>query len=64
MILVRKGRVVTREIEIECRHCHDVYLVRKNELGEIVSDQRDGDFYWFGCPSCGARQGVSAELFK
>lgn len=48
---------------IDCKNCGAEYECLKQEL-KFVSDQRDGDFYWFKCPHCNHRKSISAELIK
>ena len=46
-----------------CRHCGCEFRVRQGE-GAYHSDQRDGDFISFTCPTCRKSVTVSVSLFK
>lgn len=62
MKLIKQGQLPEDKIrEIECRHCKSEYEITKKDC-ERVQDWRDGDFYWFICPTCKTKRAIDAYL--
>lgn len=52
MKIIQKGNLHSSAIRFECRVCRCVFEAEKTLEARRVSDQRDGDYYECGCPTC------------
>jgi hypothetical protein len=56
MKIIRPGVLMdTVELKATCRTCDGIIAVTVAD-GEFVSDQKDGDFFQFRCPTDGCKQ--------
>ena len=63
MKILRLGKIFRKKTNIECVDCKTLVEVTADDL-EFVSDQRDGNFYWFTCPVCSKRRAIAEALVK
>lgn len=59
-----KGKTPWAGRKVTCDSCDAKIQLEGTDRIRLIPDQRDGDYYEFKCPECGADVTIAASLFN